>query len=88
MSEHDEQELIAEFRKNSAEKVRVTLSRFLGKTFVDFRAYFQDDDGTFRPTKKGIAISPDSWDNFRSAVQAAERELEKRGLWALAGREA
>jgi hypothetical protein len=74
--------LLGEFRRNSSEVVRVVLARFKGRMFVDLRCYFEDDEGTFRPTKKGVAISPDLWDEFRTAIEATERELVTRGLWA------
>ena len=73
--------LLAEIRRNSEETLRVAVREFKGKTFVDFRLFYANDKGELAPTKKGVTLTPDLWDSFRAAVEAAEGELQARNLW-------
>lgn len=73
---------IYEFRKNATEVVRATLSFFRGHQLVDIRAYYEAEDGSFRPTKKGLAIGLDLLPELRAAVEALERAVAARGLAA------
>ena len=78
----DAGKLIAEFKKNASDYVRVSLSTFKGYRFIDLRVYTTTDAGELVATKKGITVAPDLWDDFRAAVAAAEQELEAAGLWS------
>jgi hypothetical protein len=73
--------ILAEFRRNPDETMRVAVREFKGKTYVDFRLFYLDAKGELAPTKKGVTITPDLWDVFRAAVEAAEGELQARNLW-------
>jgi len=55
--------LFGEFKRNSSETIRIVLSRFAGRTAIDLRCYYQDDLGSFRPTRQGITIPPDEWES-------------------------
>ncbi len=37
--------------------IRVGLSGYGDKTFVDIREYYRDEDGTPKPTKKGVTLN-------------------------------
>ncbi len=52
-------ELIHAFEKNSSEEVRVCLTTYKGRRYLDIRAYYQGDDGQRHPTRKGITLSLD-----------------------------
>ena len=41
-----------------------------GGVFVDLRAYFPDDGGEMRPTKKGVMIPEARWPELREIVCA------------------
>lgn len=71
--------LIGEIQKNSTEKIRVTISEYKGHEFIDVRVYFEDDNGEWKPTKKGIAISPDKIDEVISLLKKAKIS-NKRGI--------
>jgi hypothetical protein len=78
----DEQKVVASFPRNSQETLQVSLATFKGRTYVDIRLYFTDADGQLKPTKKGITVTPELWDQFRQGIQLAEEELVRRNLWA------
>ncbi|MCZ6875177.1 MAG: transcriptional coactivator p15/PC4 family protein [bacterium] len=46
-------DVIAQFEKNATEVVRVSLTEFRGHKLIDLRVYYSDDEGQFKPTKKG-----------------------------------
>ena len=73
-------QLIHEFMKNSAEKVKVEFSNFNGKELFDIRIYFnaKGADEDWRPTKKGVALSLDLVPELRKAIEKAQGELEKK----------
>ena len=68
-------ELIAQFEKNATEVVRVSLTEFRGRKLIDLRVYYTDDDGEYRPTRKGIAISVDGYPEFRNAIARLDKVL-------------
>ena len=77
----DESKQIAQFRRNAEDTLRVSLSVFKGRTYVDLRLFYEAANGELAPTKKGITITPELWDSFRTAIAAAETELRARNLW-------
>lgn len=77
----DEQKVLASFPRNAEETLQVSLATFKGRTYVDIRLYYTDADGQLKPTKKGVTVPPDLWDQFRQGVRLAEEELQRRNLW-------
>ena len=81
----DDRTLIHEFKRNAEETMRVSLSVFKGKTYIDFRLFYTDANGELAPTKKGVTVTPELWDEFRAGVAAAEQLLQDKNLWHPAG---
>ena len=53
--EDQESQVIHSFSKNDHEKFSLSLRKYKGKHYIDFRLWFQTkSDPTFRPTRKGI----------------------------------
>jgi len=67
--------LISEFQKNDNEKVRVEISSFQGKQYLNFRIWFKGDDGDFHPSKKGITISTDLVDELKKSIDKAASKV-------------
>ena len=72
----DEKELVHSFDRSSTEQVHVSLSKYKGKTYADLRIYYKASDGEYRPTKKGITLSPDLLPELGEAVR---KLIEKVG---------
>ena len=50
---------MVEIKKNNTESIRMSQSEFKGKSFIDCRVWFREDDNSdWKPTKKGIAFNP------------------------------
>jgi hypothetical protein len=75
----DESILVHSFMKNALEEVRVSVSTFKGKKYVDFRVYYQDDSGEYKPSKKGIAISPELLPELENAIGKLKKVIESPG---------
>jgi hypothetical protein len=76
-------ELIAQFEKNATEVVRVSLTEYRGRKLVDVRVYYSDDEGQYRPTKKGVSLSVDVYPDFKRALLELEKILLERDLISL-----
>lgn len=74
------EEVIAQFEKNATEVVRVSLTEFRGHKLLDFRVYYSDDEGQYKPTKKGISLSVGLYTDFKKAVLALEKTLLEQNL--------
>jgi hypothetical protein len=73
-------EVIAQFEKNATEVVRVSLTEYRGHKLLDLRVYYSDDEGQYRPTKKGISLAVGLYAEFKQAMQALEKALLERNL--------
>jgi len=73
----DDRELVYSFDKSPTERVQVSLSTFKGKTYVDLRIYYKASDGEFKPTKKGITLSPDLLPELGEAIRKLMEKVEK-----------
>ena len=67
---------IKDIEKNTKEKIRVSIEEFRGHRFVDCRVYFADNMGTWRPTRKGIALNSECIEDVIKALQQASGNLE------------
>lgn len=67
--------IINEVEKNTKERIRVSIEVYQWHMFIDCRVYFIDDTGTWRPTKKGIALSNKCINNVIKALEEASAKL-------------
>jgi hypothetical protein len=74
------EEVIAQFEKNATEVVRVTLSEYRGHKLFDVRVYYSDDEGQYKPTRKGVSLSVNLYTDFKRAMVALEKMLLDNNL--------
>ena len=55
--------------------VKVSLTEFKGRQYVEVRTYYMADDGEWKPTRKGITLSPDLMKQVNTALSEALDEL-------------
>ena len=77
----DDRKILHSFKRNREETLQVSLSNFKGKTYIDIRLFYEPSEGELAPTKKGVTLTPELWDEFRAGIAAAETELKARNLW-------
>ncbi len=72
--------LIKELEKGAKERIRVTVDEFKGRKYVDCRVYWQDSDGEWKPSKKGIALTQETIDEVIEALMKARDELSSKQM--------
>jgi len=73
----DNNGLLAQFDKNSTEIVRISRTTYREHELVDLRCFYQDDQGAYQPTKKGLTLKPEV---FAELVACSVKALDKLGL--------
>ena len=77
--------MVCELAKNSREAIRFSLGEFGGHKFCDMRIYIiepGEEDGKPRdptPTRKGLAVSPQLWPQFKAALAQMEAAMIQEG---------
>jgi hypothetical protein len=77
----EDRKVLHEFKRNADDTLRISLSNFKGRTYVDIRLFYQDANGELAPTKNGVTVTPELWDEFRTGIAAAEEALQEKNLW-------
>lgn len=67
--------IVATFKRNPTEEVRAGVKEFKGRRYIDLRIYYMDDQGEWKPTRKGISLATDFMPELKEAVGALEKEL-------------
>ena len=74
---------VCEIPKNAREKIVFRLGEFKGHKFCDMRIFVTElgEDGGKdpAPTKKGLAVSPALWPQFRAALAQVEAAMIQEG---------
>ena len=73
-----EDKVVAKFKRNPTEEVRAGIKEFKGRQYIDVRIYYMDDQGEWKPTRKGISLAIDFMSELKNAVEALEAELKSR----------
>ena len=68
-------EVLGVWKKNDYGEVRATLSQYKGTTYLDIRFWYAADDGTRKPTPKGVTVHPEHLPALAAAVAAARKRL-------------
>ena len=72
-------EIIFELPKNSRETIRFSLGEYKGHRLVDLRIFFADDVKDSIATRKGLAVSPQLWPQFKAALAQLESAMVQEG---------
>ena len=67
--------LIHKFNKNSMEEIHISRTNFNGKDLVDLRLYYEDDNGEFKPSKKGITVTLECAEHLITGIKKLEKEI-------------
>ena len=73
-------EIIGEMEKGWNEKLIFSVSEFKGKQYANIRIYYEDDEGEWKPTKKGITVALDTFSEFKDNIEALETYLKDNDL--------
>jgi hypothetical protein len=76
---------VCELPKNSRETIQFRLGEFKGHKFIDMRIFVTEpgENGSQpkdpAPTKKGLAVSPHLWPEFKKALAQVEAAMIQAG---------
>jgi Transcriptional Coactivator p15 (PC4) len=70
---------VCELPKNSRECFKFSLAEFKGHKFIDMRVWAIEEGKDPGPTKKGLAVSPTLWGQFRAAFDQVEAAMIAAG---------
>jgi len=73
-------EIIGEMEKGWNEKIIFSVSEFKGKNYANIRIYYEDDEGEWKPTKKGVTVSLDTFQEFKENLERLEAFLAEKDL--------
>lgn len=68
---------IGELQKGK-DKIIIALKEFKGKEYIDIRTHFENNDGDWIPTKKGVTFSPESLDEMIELLTAAKKKMSEK----------
>jgi len=66
--------MIGDLERNATEVVRVSAEEFKGRKYIDIRIYFKDNEGEWRPTKKGVTVQPDKVEELMGLLRKAQEQ--------------
>ncbi|HOK32544.1 MAG TPA: transcriptional coactivator p15/PC4 family protein [Limnochordia bacterium] len=49
---------VIELEKGRGQVVRVQTTQYAGYQLIDARIWYEDEDGEWKPTRKGVALAP------------------------------
>jgi hypothetical protein len=67
--------VVGDIIRNETEILRISAEEFKGRKYVDIRVYFENDEGEWKPTKKGVTIQPDKIEEFVDLIKKAGKSL-------------
>lgn len=78
MSEGHGETIVAAIPKRPGEEIRVAVKEFKGRMRINIRVWYQSDAGDWRPSMKGISLSPAQAADVQQALPKAQA-LAKAG---------
>ena len=80
MAENIQQDevLVSSIDKSLGNRIHVRISRFKDRDYLDIRNYYEDDAGEWKPTRKGISVPVEFYDDVMKALTAAKPIIDKR----------
>ncbi len=70
--------LVQAIDKGLGNRIHVRISRFKDRDYLDIRNFYEDESGEWKPTRKGIAVPVEFYDDLMTALTAAKAEIDKR----------
>ena len=76
IKENDESLNLGFMEMNPTQKLIFSISTFKGKKYFSVRTWFQAESGEWAPTKKGINLSFDKFEEFEKMIQLFAQAIQ------------
>jgi len=70
--------LVRAIDKGLGNRIHIRISRFKDRDYLDIRNYYEDDAGEWKPTRKGIAVPVEFYDEVMESLTAAKAVIDQR----------
>ncbi len=70
--------LVRAIEKGLGNRIHIRISRFKDRDYLDIRNYYEDDAGEWKPTRKGIAVPVEFYDELMESLIAAKDIIASR----------
>jgi hypothetical protein len=64
-------------RARDTEQLRATLNEYKGSWYAHLRIYFRNDADEWCPTRQGVSISADRFEELEAAVRALRKAIDE-----------
>ncbi|MGQ9477860.1 MAG: transcriptional coactivator p15/PC4 family protein [Candidatus Bipolaricaulia bacterium] len=72
-----EERLIKAFDRGAGQQLQVRLVTFRGREYLDLRNFYLDENDEWKPTRKGIAIPLELYDDLMAALNEVGEILKE-----------
>lgn len=73
-----EEVLVRAIDKSLGNRIHIRISEFKDRDYLDIRNYYEDDAGEWKPTRKGIAVPVEFYDELMESLAAAKDVIAAR----------
>ena len=70
--------LVRTIDKGLGNRIHVRIAEFRERDYLDIRNFYEDDAGEWKPTRKGIAVPVEFYDELMDALAAAKDVIASR----------
>jgi hypothetical protein len=67
--------IIGDMERGETEVLRISAEEYKGRKYIDIRIYFENSEGEWKPTKKGVTIQPDKAEEFLELIKKAAQNV-------------
>ncbi|MCR4403860.1 MAG: transcriptional coactivator p15/PC4 family protein [Candidatus Acetothermia bacterium] len=73
----EEERLIKAFERGAGQQLQIRLINFRGREYLDLRNFYLDENNEWKPTRKGIAIPTELYEELMAALQEVGEILKE-----------
>ncbi|EIN02291.1 hypothetical protein WQE_04862 [Paraburkholderia hospita] len=68
-----------DIRKSDSERLRINISDYRGRTFIDLRVWYSTEAGEYKPGRAGVSLRPDQVAQVVQGLLVASRAVDPKG---------
>lgn len=73
----EEERLIKAFERGPGQQIQIRLTTFRGREYLDLRNFYLDENNEWKPTRKGIAIPTELYEDLMTALNEVGKILKE-----------
>jgi hypothetical protein len=77
-NQQQDEVLVRAIDKGLGNRIHIRISRFKDRDYLDIRNFYEDDSGEWKPTRKGVSVPVEFYDDLMAALGDAKVVIDKR----------